>query len=238
MKFDFCIFMKKLIILSTAVLLAFGQHASAQPKIQEILQRLPDKTIPYQGDKYDYRDKGSTGVYHADGKLDDRLYENVQLTEWHNACDYPAKTPESCHDFVIPGRNIHLLKISFGGIDYITDVLLSVTPDGEILDQMPVAVMTLPHIGNVPVMQYEITSDAKIIVCRLEPVSDVSIPLIDLGPDAIASFTANRVDRTYEINPDGKYVLVNTKRYKEKTYDVEMLADRAYNIYSGDETPM
>ena len=48
-----------------------------------------------------------------------------------------------------------------------TDVLLSVTPDGKILDQMPVAVMCLPHIGNVPVMQYEITSDAKIMVADL-----------------------------------------------------------------------
>ncbi len=47
-----------------------------------------------------------------------------------------------------------------------------------------------------------------------------------------ASFTANRVDRTYEIDQSGKFVLVNTKRYKAKTYTREMLADRAYNIYS------
>ena len=220
--------MKKLIILSTTILLAFGQYVSAQPpKIQEILQRLPDRTIPYQGEKHDYRDKGATGVYHADGKLDDRLYENVQLTEWHNACDYPAETPESCHDFILPGRNIHLLQISFGGVtDWRTDVLLSVTPEGEILDQMPVAVM-LRTIGKIPIMQYEITSDAKVIVYRLEPVSKVSIPLSDF-----ASFTANRVDRTYEIDQNGKFVLVNTKRYKAKIYTREMLEDKAYNIYS------
>ena len=232
--------MKKLIILSTTILLAFGQYVSAQPpKIQEILQRLPDRTIPYQGEKHDCRDKGATGVYHADGKLDDRLYENVQLTEWHNACDYPAETPESCHDFILPGRNIHLLQISFGGgADLKTDVLLSVTPDGKILDQMPVAVMCLPHIGNVPIMQYEITSDAKIMVCRLEPVSDVSIPLLDLCLNVITSFTANRVDRTYEIDQNGKFVLVDTKRYKAKTYTREMLADKTYNIYSGNEIPM
>ena len=41
--------MKKLVVLSTAILLALGQYASAQPKIQEILQRLPDKVIPYVG---------------------------------------------------------------------------------------------------------------------------------------------------------------------------------------------
>lgn len=45
-------------------------------------------------------------------------------------------------------------------------------------------------------------------------------------------FTVNRVDRTYEIDSDGKFVLVNTKRYKAKTYTREMLADKAYNIYS------
>ena len=219
--------MKKLVVLSTAILLALGQYASAQPKIQEILQRLPDKVIPYVGEKHDLRDKGATGVYHADGKLDDRLYTNVQLTEWRNACEHPAESPESCHDFILPGRNIHLLKITFGGVtDWRTDVLLSVTPEGEILDQMPVAVM-LRTIGKIPIMQYEITSDAKVIVYRLEPVSKVSIPLSDF-----TSFTANRVDRTYEIDQNGKFVLVNTKRYKAKTYTREMLADRAYNIYS------
>ena len=227
--------MKKLIILSTTILLAFGQYVAAQPpKIQEILQRLPDKVIPYKGEKHDLRDTGATGVYHADGKLDDRLYTNVQLTEWRNACEHPAESPESCHDFILPGRNIHLLKITFGGVtDWRTDVLLSVTPEGEILDQMPVAVMVYGSNDIIPVMQYEITSDAKVIVYRLEPVSKVSIPLSDF-----ASFTANRVDRTYEINSDGKYVLVDTKRYKVKTYTLEMLQDEDYNIYSGNEIPM
>ena len=220
--------MKKLVVLSTAILLALGQYASAQPKIQEILQRLPDKIIPYVGEKHDLRDKGATGVYHADGKLDDRLYTNVQLTEWSNACEHPAESPESFHDFILPGRNIHLLMISFGGVtDWRTDVLLSVTPEGEILDQMPVAVMVYGSNDIIPVMQYEITSDAKVIVYRLEPVSKVSIPLSDF-----TSFTANRVDRTYEIDQNGKFVLVNTKRYKAKIYTREMLEDKAYNIYS------
>ena len=140
----------------------------------------------------------------------------------------------SCHDFILPGRNIHLLKITFGGVtDWRTDVLLSVTPDGEILDQMPVAVMEQRSAGISPVMQYAITSDAKVIVYRLEPVSKVSIPLSDF-----TSFTANRVDRTYEIDQNGKFVLVNTKSYKVKTYTREMLQDEDYNIYSGNEIPM
>ena len=106
-------------------------------------------------------------------------------------------------------------------------MLLSVTPEGEILDQMPVAVMVYGSNDIIPVMQYEITSDAKVIVYRLEPVSKVSIPLSDF-----TSFTANRVDRTYEIDQNGKFVLVNTKRYKAKIYTREMLEDKAYNIYS------
>ena len=112
-------------------------------------------------------------------------------------------------------------------------MLLSVTPDGEILDQMPVAVMEQRSAGISPVMQYAITSDAKVIVYRLEPVSKVSIPLSDF-----TSFTANRVDRTYEIDQNGKFVLVNTKSYKVKTYTREMLQDEDYNIYSGNEIPM
>ena len=226
--------MKKLIILSTTILLAFGQYVSAQPpKIQEILQRLPDRTIPYQGEKHDCRDKGATGVYHADGKLDDRLYENVQLTEWHNACDYPAETPESCHDFILPGRNIHLLQISFGGVtDWRTDVLLSVTPEGEILDQMPVAVMIIAR-DAMPVMQYRITADAKIIVSRLVPTSKTSIDLYD-----ITSFTANRVDKTYIVASNGKFQLTDTKIYRTETYTAAQLEAPDYNVYDGDEIPM
>lgn len=219
--------------MSSALLLLFGQSASAQPKIQEILQRLPDRSIPYQGEKHDYRDKGATGVYRGYSNLIDRLYTNVQLTEWRDACDNPAEFPTSCHDFILPGDDIHLLAISFGGVtDWRTDVLLSVTPDGKILDQMPVAVMAISR-GIIPVMQYAITSDAKIIVYRLEPVSDVSIPLSDF-----TSFTAQRVDRTYEVDQNGKFVLVNTVRYRPRTYTREMLEEREYNIYLGNEMPM
>lgn len=226
--------MKKLIIISSALLFLLWQSASAQPKIQEILQRLPDRSIPYQGEKHDYRDKGATGVYRGYSNLIDRLYTNVQLTEWRDACDNPAEFPTSCHDFILPGHDIHLLAISFGGVtDWRTDVLLSVTPVGEILDQMPVAVMEMRAAGISPVMQYEITSDAKIIVYRLEPVSDVSIPLSDF-----TSFTAQRVDRTYEVDQNGKFVLVNTVRYRPRTYTREMLCDENYNIYLGNEMPM
>lgn len=153
--------MKKLIIISSALLFLLWQSASAQPKIEEILRRLPDRSIPYQGEKHDYRDKGATGVYRGYSNLIDRLYTNVQLTEWRDACDNPAEFPTSCHDFILPGRDIHFLTISFGGVtDWRTDVLLPVTPNGEILDQMPVAVMAISR-GIIPVMQYEITSYRK-----------------------------------------------------------------------------
>ena len=111
-------------------------------------------------------------------------------------------------------------------------MLLSVTPEGEILDQMPVAVMIIAR-DAMPVMQYRITADAKIIASRLVPTSKTSIDLYD-----ITSFTANRVDKTYIVASNGKFQLTDTKIYRTETYTAAQLEAPDYNVYDGNEIPM
>lgn len=226
-------------IFTNLFFLVFGiQMLCSQPyNIKDILNRLPDRQLPFVGLWENKKDSGSSGVQNDDKKIIDHLYLNVQLTEWSNACDYMAESPRSCYHFILPGtQNYSLLMIRFGGVtDWKTDVLLSVTIEGKILDQMPVAVWaSITGVkGWSPVMQYEITSDGKIIVYRLVPTSDKSIPLLE-----ITSFTANRVDKTYTVDSEGKFRLVNTKTYEMRTYTREMLESPSYNIWSGGENPV
>ena len=123
----------------------------------------------------------------------------------------------------------------WGGVtDYKTDVLLVVTPDGQIYDQLLVGVMIVGNKGEyIPVVQYKITEDAKVIVYRLQPTASESIPL-----ETFTSFTANRVDTTYEIGSDGKFKSGKTTKYKPRTYTREKLVDLNYNIWTGNELPM
>lgn len=225
--------MKRFFTISLFLILGIG-ISNAQPKIKEILHRLPDRELPFVGLRDNWEDSGATGVWNEDGKIIDHLYTNVQLTEWSNAGEHDAERPTSCYQFMLPGHPDNcLLMIAFGGItDWQTFVLLSVTSEGIILDQMPVAVWgSTPNW--TPVMQFEITAEGKIIVYRLVPTSTESIPLFEMP-----SFTAHRVDKTYTVDSNGKFRLVSTQQYVPKTYTAEGLSDPSYNIWSGGERPI
>ena len=148
---------------------------------------------------------------------------------------YDAELPSSAFQFLLPDTDKRLLLVTLGGVtDYKTDVLLVVTPDGQIYDQLLVGVMTIGKKGEyMPVVQYQITEDAKVIVYRLQPTASESIPL-----GTFTSFTANRYDTTYEIGSDGKFKSVKTTKFSPRTYTREKLVDLNYNIWTGNELPM
>lgn len=207
----------------------------ARPTISNVLKRLPERTLPFVGHKNVFRDKGSSGISFGDYEFDDRLYTNVQLTQWDNACKYDAELPSSAFQFLLPDTDKRLLVVTLGGVtDYKTDVLLVVTPDGQIYDQLLVGVMTVGRKGEyIPVVQYKITEDAKIIVYRLYPTDSKSIPL-----GTFTSFTANRYDTTYEIGSDGKFKQIKITKFRPRTYSREKLVDLNYNIWDGNEIPL
>lgn len=227
--------MNKKNVLMIVLLLSFSLSAMARPTISDVLKRLPERTLPFVGYKNVFRDKGASGISFGDYEFDDRLYTNVQLTQWDNACMYDAELPSSAFQFLLPDTDKRLLLVTLGGVtDYKTDVLLVVTPDGQIYDQLLVGVMTIGKKGEyMPVVQYQITEDAKVIVYRLQPTASESIPL-----GTFTSFTANRVDTTYEIGPDGKFKSVKTTKFRPRTYTREKLVDLNYNIWTGNELPM
>ncbi len=216
-------------------LLLLSLTVMAQPTVPNVLKRLPERTLPFVGYKNVFRDKGASGISFGDYEFDDRLYTNVQLTQWDNACMYDAELPSSAFQFLLPDTDKRLLLVTLGGVtDYKTDVLLVVTPDGQIYDQLLVGVMTIGKKGEyMPVVQYQITEDAKVIVYRLQPTASESIPL-----GTFTSFTANRYDTTYEIGSDGKFKSGKTTKFRPRTYTREKLVDLNYNIWTGNELPM
>ncbi len=216
-------------------LLLLSLTVMAQPTVPNVLKRLPERTLPFVGYKNVFRDKGASGISFGDYEFDDRLYTNVQLTQWDNACMYDAELPSSAFQFLLPDTDKRLLLVTLGGVtDYKTDVLLVVTPDGQIYDQLLVGVMTIGKKGEyMPVVQYQITEEAKVIVYRLQPTASESIPL-----GTFTSFTANRYDTTYEIGSDGKFKSVKTTKFSPRTYTREKLVDLNYNIWTGNELPM
>ena len=76
----------------------------ARPTISDVLKRLPERTLPFVGYKNVFRDKGASGISFGDYEFDDRLYTNVQLTQWDNACMYDAELPSSAFQFLLPDK--------------------------------------------------------------------------------------------------------------------------------------
>lgn len=112
-------------------LLLLSLTVMAQPTVPNVLKRLPERTLPFVGYKNIFRDKGASYIKISGFEFDDRLYTNVQLTQWDNACMYDAELPSSAFQFLLPDTDKRLLLVSLGGVtDYKTDVLLVVTPDG------------------------------------------------------------------------------------------------------------
>ena len=107
--------MNKKNVLMIVLLLSFSLSAMARPTISDVLKRLPERTLPFVGYKNVFRDKGASGISFGDYEFDDRLYTNVQLTQWDNACMYDAELPSSAFQFLLPDTDKRLLLVTLGG---------------------------------------------------------------------------------------------------------------------------
>ena len=197
----------------------------------DIMGRLTARTLPVNCDKNHMRDTGSSGVQDDTGFLSKRVYSNLQLTEWINTDEYPDMSWSSCFMSERPNNSDRLIMLSLADVgDFNTYVLLNVDKKGNITDQIDVSVLMFHPSGTIPVMQFRISEDGRIIVSRLVPYSTVSVSLYD-----ITDFYGHREDSVYEINDDGKFHKVNVIQYEAKTYTLELLTDPDYNIWNGNE---
>lgn len=201
----------------------FSVCALAQGTLEDALDNLPFSELPYDAEKgVPYAN--TYGIQNIGGVIPNRLYRNVQCTDYFLADDADT-SPVVYGKFKMPGSSNVLLAVSFGGVtDWMTDVLVIVDASGKMLDSLEANVWYFP---GIPIRQYRIDSGALVIVSVLEPVS----------LDSFTQFKGNRVDYTYRI-VDGKFTLVAKRKFKERVYTKAQLSSKTYNLWDGDEQPV
>ena len=199
---------------------------SAQLSIKKILDYYKVYPLPYpypQPEKIPVR----FSVDNSQVKIPNRVYKNIQCTEYDFAFDNPhPHGARSYAKFQLPQQEGSLLAIHLGHRFSRTHILVSVDSDGNVLDTLEVAVM-----GMVCIKEYRILTDGQIIVTTIKPKQEESIPL-DFAP--FEPFVGNRIDCTYIVE-NGKFVLKKEQRYADRTYTYELLSDGDSKLWDGNE---
>ncbi len=169
-----------------------------------------------------------------DGVLSRRVYSNAQLTEWLDMKDYSDMDYYCRLQFGNPAHQNNYFDISLNDIgDFRTGILASVTPGGNITDNIDASVFSESKFGMATIMQYRIAANGDVIISRIVPTSSTSIPLGDLK-----DFHGYRQDTTYRLDQDGKFQVVGVVKYTPQLYTVQMLSDPDYHVWNGSETPV
>ena len=107
----------------------------AQLSLSEAISKTPTESVPFNATKktspsevYGY------GIINPNNIIPDKLYDNVQLTQYENASTDPELEGISFRKFSIPNSTNSLLIVSFGGAtDWRTDVACVVSPSGRVI---------------------------------------------------------------------------------------------------------
>lgn len=159
--------------------------------------------------------------------IPDRIYTNVQMTEYDCVGTDLDWAPVLYRKFAIPNSNNILAVVHFGGATcYTTNVLCVVNPNGQILSTLIGEVCC----AEITIRQFRINSQCQILRTTLTSNATTSIPLEDL-----TSFIGQRKDEVFSINAQGQFVLVSTQLFQPKTYTAEYLMDFDSNLWQGNE---
>jgi hypothetical protein len=221
----------RLKVLFVITLMLLPSFCVAQLSIGEALNKMSTETVPFNATKTKesiYED--SNGVVNPNNVIPDKLYDNVQLTEYDHASVSPDLGASTFRKFAIPNSINKLLAVEFGGCTiWRTYVLCVVSPSGSVIDTLEAAV----RFGFIALKQFRIDAQSNIIITRIVPTSSTSIPL-----ETFSSFSGYRLDTTYAINSQGQFVKQSEQRYVTKTYTSAYLEDKNKDIWNGGETPL
>ena len=228
-------FMKTKIILfaifTVTVVFCSIQTAEAQVSVGSAVSRMPTESIPFDGKKYGESVRFDPAycytIDNSSNAIPDRLYDNVQLTQYDHASVSSDFLGVAFKKFTIANSNNVLLVVSFGGVtDWRTDVLCVVSQSGQVLSTLEVAVFYCSSLGDIAIKQFRINAQGKIIVSTIVPTSTTSIPF-----ETFTSFTGYRKDVTYSVNAQGLFVQVSSQTFSTKTYTRNYLENRDINIW-------
>ena len=197
---------------------------SAQLSLSEAISKVPTTIVPFDATKTrgfirDY----SFGIINPNNIISDRLYDNVQLTQYTNASVSPDLGGVIFRRFAIPNSTNVLFVVSFGGAtDWRTDVMCVVNSSGQVLSTLEVTV----NVMDVYVKQFRINAQNQIIVTTIKPTSATSIPF-----ENFTTFSGYRQDITCSINAQGQFVQSSVQTFPTQTYSRSTLADRSIDLW-------
>ncbi len=221
--------MKHFIAIALCCLNFICLNAQPNPDIKEAIQDLPVTPLPYYSLKTERRGPECRGIWNYDNILYRKLFTDFGLTEWFIPED---EVPCGKRIFYIKNADCLLMMISAGSIgDVSNDLLVSITPEGEVIDQMYVKVIGFDPRGIIPAMSFRIMETGEIMTSQLVPKSSAAQPMIDVN-----TLEAQRVDTVYRLDSDNKFKKAMTILFEEKTYTIDVLSKPGYNIWNGNET--
>lgn len=125
-----------------------------------------------------------------------------------------------------------LFSARFGQFDFVKEILVTIDKNGNYIDSIAVGAAISGNIDYCYPMKWEITEDMTVKTYQLKPTSSTPILYTSDTPDSIH---AERIDRTYKIDSNGKFTEVEKKFYNPKNYTKEKFLDKSYDISTGNE---
>lgn len=205
--------------LIVMLLLSF-EIVDAQPCVQKSLSYLNDYPLPWVAKK------GITykryGICNPNGIIPNRLYNNIQGTDYWLATD-PELNPAVFAKFSVPDIPYTLAAVVWGGAtDWNATVLISVDKDGVIKSTLEVGYSW----AWIAPKQFQITKDCKVIVSTLTPVSSASLPF-----NSFTQFEGYITDVTYVLNTSGVFVKESTSTRDRRVYTRAELDTKTFNLF-------
>ncbi len=201
----------------------------SQISITEAISKAATTPVPFNATKR-VKGLGVSGIINSNHSISDKLYDNVQLTQYTSASAEPELDAVFFRKFAIPNSNRTLIVVSFGHNygGWNTHVLCVVNPDGTIVSTLDGTISG----AEVYVKQFRINAQNKIIVTTIHPETTISIPF-----KTFTSFVGGRRDIAYSVNAQGQFVQESIVVYKSKTYTRSYLEDESVNLWEGGEIP-
>lgn len=159
-------------------------------------------------------------------EIPDLLYDDVAGTLSFHA--EPEQAPYIHRRINLPNGKILILVYVGGVTPYRADYACVVDVSGKVLDTL--CVIRGGEMGVV--RQYIVNSNYEVTVYSLIPVGGKVVMF-----PSLTSFEGQRVDTTYKIDNNGKFVKTTEVKYTPRTYTSAELEPRSRkNIWDGGET--
>lgn len=213
-------------------------HSSYFQKIYKIKENRGNHSLPFLWDKrvdHSYirrnRIRPVSVPYHEDLKF---YYINIDKNNKN------ANTAETdiFYVFFETNGNYILSVIWNWSADHIVSKYWLVTFDlwGQMIDRIPFAVYYTTSGENIHSLEGEISKDMKVDVYELDFPDNERIYDVE-NSKPFNNLRGQRIDRHYQITPEGKFNLLRTVRYEPQIYTPEMLMDKTC-IFQRNEKPL